>query len=58
MRNRWILFGYLSLFFVVVGLFDSYKDNDLLVVIAAAVLLITGLLAWIWSVQPKKPDQN
>jgi uncharacterized membrane protein YqjE len=58
MRNRWILFGYLSLFFVVVGLYDSYKDNDLLVVIAAAALLITGLLAWIWSVQPKNPDQN
>lgn len=58
MRNRWILLGYLSLFFVVVGLYDSYKDNDLLVVIAAAVLLIIGLLAWIWSVQPKKPDKN
>lgn len=58
MRNRWILIGYLSLFFVVVGLYDSYKDNDLLVVLAAATLLITGLLAWIWSVQPKKPDRE
>lgn len=58
MRNRWILLGYLALFFLVVGLYDSYKDNDLLVVIAAAALLIIGLLAWIWSVQPKKPDQN
>jgi uncharacterized membrane protein YqjE len=58
MRNRWILLGYLSLFFVVVSLYDSYKDNDLLVILAAAVVLITGLLAWIWSVQPKKPDQK
>jgi hypothetical protein len=58
MRNRWILLGYLSLFFVVVGLYDAYKQNDLLVILAAAVILIGGLAAWIWSVQPKKPDQE
>lgn len=59
MRNRWILLGYLALFFAVVGLYDSYKDNDLLVVLAAAILLVTGLLAWVWSVQPgKDKDQK
>lgn len=58
MRNRWILLGYLSLFFVVVSLYDAYKENDLLVILAAAVILIGGLAAWIWSVQPKKPDQE
>lgn len=58
MRNRWILLGYLSLFFVVVGLYDSYKQNDLLVILAAAIILIGGLGAWVWSVQPKKGDEQ
>ena len=54
MRNRWILLGYLALFFGVVALYDSYKDNDLLVILAAAIILITGLIAWVWSIQPNK----
>ena len=54
MRNRWILLGYLSLFFVVVSFYDAYKQNDLLVILAAAVILIGGLAAWIWSIQPNK----
>jgi uncharacterized membrane protein HdeD (DUF308 family) len=58
MRNRWILLGYLALFFGVVALYDSYKDNDLLVILAAAIILITGLIAWVWSIQPGKEDQN
>jgi uncharacterized membrane protein YqjE len=58
MRNRWILLGYLSLFFVVVSLYDAYKQNDLLVILAAAVILIGGLAAWIWSVQPRKGDRE
>jgi hypothetical protein len=58
MRNRWILLGYLSLFFVVVSLYDAYKQNDLLVILAAAIILIGGMGAWIWSIQPNKPDQE
>ena len=58
MRNRWILLGYLSLFFVVVSLYDAYRENDLLVILAAAIILIGGLAAWIWSVQPKKGNQD
>jgi hypothetical protein len=58
MRNRWILIGYLSLFFVVVSLYDAYKQNDLLVIFAAAIILIGGMGAWIWSIQPKKGDQE
>jgi len=56
MRNRWILIGYLSLFFTVVGLYDSYKENTLLVILAAAIILIAGLIAWVWSIQPKKDN--
>ena len=54
MRNRWILLGYLALFFGVVSLFDTYKDNDLAVILAATIILNTGLLAWVWSIQPNK----
>ncbi len=54
MRNRWILIGYLALFFTVVSFYDTYKENDLAVFLAAAIILITGLLAWVWSIQPNK----
>jgi uncharacterized membrane protein YbaN (DUF454 family) len=56
MRNHWILIGYLALFFGVVGLYDSYKENTLLVILAAAIILIAGLIAWVWSIQPKKDN--
>jgi Flp pilus assembly protein TadB len=56
MRNRWILIGYLALFFGVVSFYGSFKDNTLLVIVAAAIILIAGLIAWVWSVQPKKED--
>jgi hypothetical protein len=56
MRNRWILIGYLVLFFGVVSFYESFKDNTLLVILAAAIILIAGLIAWVWSVQPKKED--
>ena len=56
MRNRWILIGYLTLFFGVVGFYDSYKENTLLVILATAIILITGLIAWVWSVQPNKDN--
>ena len=44
MRNRWILIGYLALFFGVVSFYDSFKDNTLLVIVAAAIILIAGAL--------------
>jgi uncharacterized membrane protein YqjE len=56
MRNRWILIGYLSLFFTVVALYDSYRNNTLLVILATAIICIGGLIAWVWSVQPSKDD--
>jgi hypothetical protein len=56
MRNRWILLGYLALFFGVVSLHDTYKDNDLAVILAATIILITGLIAWVWSIQPTKDE--
>jgi len=56
MRNRWILIGYLTLFFGVVGFHDSYKDNTFAVIVAAAIILISGLIAWVWSIQPKKEN--
>jgi hypothetical protein len=57
MRNRLILLGYLALFFGVVALYDSYKDNDLAVILAAAIILIAGLISWVWSIQPNKDNK-
>jgi hypothetical protein len=54
MRNRLILLGYLALFFSAIGSYDLYKDNVYLVAVVAAVLMFSGLGAWIWSVQQGK----
>jgi hypothetical protein len=54
MRNRLILIGYLALFFSAVGSYDLYKDNVYLVALVAAVLMFSGLGAWLWSAQQGK----
>jgi hypothetical protein len=54
MRNRLILLGYLALFFAAVGSYDLYKDNVYLVALVAAVLMFSGLGAWLWSAQQGK----
>jgi hypothetical protein len=45
--SGWILPGYLALFFTVVSFYDTNKDNTLEVILAAAITLITGRLAWV-----------
>jgi hypothetical protein len=54
MRNRWILFGYLALFFGLVSGYDLYNDNVYIVALVAVILTFTGLGAWVWSFQPGK----
>ena len=54
MRNRLILLGYLALFFAAVGSYDLYKDNVYLVALVAAVLMFSGVGAWLWSAQQGK----
>jgi hypothetical protein len=54
MRNRLILLGYLALFFSAIGSYDLYKDNVYLVALVAAVLMFSGLGAWLWSAQQGK----
>ena len=56
MRNRWILLGYLVLFFALVSFYDAYKDNVYIVALVALILCFAGLAAWVWSVQPGKED--
>jgi hypothetical protein len=51
MRNKLILLGYLALFFGLVSVYDVYKDNVYLVALVAVILTLTGLAAWLWSVQ-------
>ena len=54
MSNKWILLAYAALFFVVVSAYDSYADNTYLVALAGITLSVTGVGAWLWSVQSKK----
>lgn len=51
MRNNLLLISYLALFVLLVSNYNSYRENTLVVVLVAAVLLITGLLAWVASIQ-------
>ncbi len=57
MRNRFILLGYLALFFGLVSVYDLYKDNVYLVALVAVILTFSGLAAWLWSAQTGK-DKN
>lgn len=52
--NRLLLLTYGVMFFGVVSSYDSYKDNTLLVVGAAALITVGGLVAWIISIRGKK----
>lgn len=58
MRNRNILLAYLAVFFLMVSFQDAYLENQLLVILAAAIILVGGLGAWLWSVQPRKDDKR
>lgn len=58
MRNQWILYGYLAFFFTVVSSYDLYSDNTYLVALAGISLGVVGLIAWVWSIQPKKDKGN
>lgn len=50
-NNKMILSGYLVLFAAVIGAYDLYRENTYAVALAGAVLLITGLLAWLASIR-------
>jgi hypothetical protein len=57
MRNKFILLGYLAMFFGLVSLYDVYKGNVYLVALVAVILTFSGLAAWLWSAQTGK-DKN
>ena len=56
MRNKLLLLGYLTLFFVIVSNYDLYKENIVVVVLAASVILIGGLAAWLISIRGASND--
>jgi len=51
--NRLLLLTYGVMFFGVVSSYDSYKENTLFVVGAAALITVGGLVAWIISIRGK-----
>jgi len=51
MRNRLILVAYLAMFFGLVGFYDLYSENIYLVALAGALILIGGLIAWLFSIR-------
>lgn len=57
-RNQLILVGYIVFFFIVVGSYRFYAENTYLVALAGVILTVTGLIAWVWSVQPRKDETD
>lgn len=51
MKNRLILVAYLAMFFSLVGFYDLYSQNVYLVALAAALILVGGLIAWLVSIR-------
>lgn len=57
MRNGLLVMGYLLAFFVVVAIRDALPDNDWVVALVAAGLLISGLAVWIYVARNQRPDE-
>ena len=53
MRNKWVLAIYAGVFAVTIWSYDLYKNNTWAVALAAAVITIGGLIAWLISVRGK-----
>lgn len=51
MKNRLILVAYLAMFFGLVNSYDLYSENVYLVALAGALILIGGLIAWLFSIR-------
>ena len=51
MKNRVILIAYLAMFFGLVSFYDLYSENIYLVALAAAFILVGGLIAWLVSIR-------
>ncbi len=51
MKNRIILVTYLAMFFGLIGFYDLYSENVYLVALAGALILIGGLIAWLFSIR-------
>ncbi|MEQ9086152.1 MAG: hypothetical protein RIE23_02965 [Pontimonas sp.] len=49
MRNTLLALGFLVLFAGVVVTYPSYADNDLVVLVVVATLLVAGLAAFVLS---------
>jgi len=58
MKNRMILFAYLIMFFGLVSSYDLYSDNVYLVALASALILIGGLIAWLFSIRGSAPGSE
>lgn len=49
MKNFWVGLGFFAFFGLIVMLYPSFSENDLVALAAAAAILIAGILAIIWS---------
>jgi hypothetical protein len=58
MKNRIILIAYLAMFFGLVSSYDLYSENVYFVALASALILIGGLIAWLFSIRGSSPGSE
>lgn len=57
MRNGLLVIGYLLAFFIVVAIRDALPDNDWVIALVSAGLLIGGLAVWLYVARNQRPDE-
>ena len=58
MSNKLVLAIYAAVFAATIWSYDLYKDSTIAVAIAAAVVTVGGLIAWLVSARGKHNDQD
>lgn len=54
MKNPLLVTAYLVLFGVLVASYDSWSDNDLVVMAVVGAFLVCGLVLWVYIAQDQR----
>ncbi len=58
MRNGLLVLAYLVVFAVIVFSYDTWADDDLVVIGVVAAFLFTGLALWVFVAQKHRPPRD
>lgn len=58
MRNGLLVIAYMAVFALMVFSYDSWADNELVVMGVVAAFLFTGLALWVFVAQKHRPPSD